>query len=150
MNRFIFAPLSLLALALFLSPALAQDTNVHVGGLWGVLRPYIADLIGIGVAGLIAYLSMLLRTKFGIEIEARHREALHSAAVTGVNMALGQLNGRVEGLTVDVKNKLLADAMTYVIKSVPDAIRFFELDQKADALRDILKSKMASAIGPSA
>ena len=156
MNRNLVAPLAFLVLALvgahgvFAAPAMAQDTIVPIGGLWSAVRPIIADLIGIGIAALIAYLATLLRTKFGIEIEARHREALHSAAVTGVNMALGQLGGKVEGLTIDVKNKIIADAMTYVIKSVPDAIKFFELDQKADALRDILKAKLASAIGPAA
>lgn len=139
------------ALAALASPALAQDTSVQIGGLWGTIRPYIADLIGLAVVAAIGYISTIVKSRFGIEIEAKHREALHSAATTGINMALGQLDGRMDKLSIDVKNKIIADALNYAIKSAPDAIAFFGLDAKRDQLVDMLKAKLTVALpGPSA
>lgn len=148
--RFTFAVLGALLLAL--SPGFAaDDTTVQIGGLYGTLRPFLVDLLGVLVAAALGYVTMTIKSRFGIEIEAKHREALHSAAVTGINMALGQLGGRVDNLSIDVKNKLLADALNYVVKGAPQAVEYFGLNEKSGQLMDILKSKLTVALpGPSA
>ncbi len=151
MKLFALAGALLCALVALAVPALAQDTNVQIGGIWGSLRPYIADLFGLLVAAAVAYVAKIIKDRFGIEIEAKHRDALHSAAVTGINMALGQLDGRMDKLSIDVKNKVLADAMNYAIKAAPDAMKYFGIDEKSRMLADLLKAKLTVALpGPSA
>ena len=147
MRKYIYAIL----LALVPFAAFGQDTNVQIGGLWGAARPYIADLLGLLVVAALGYISTIAKTKLGITIDQGMRDSLHASAVTGINMALGQLNGRLDNLSVDVKNKLLADAMNYLVKAAPDAIKHFGLDEKRDALMDILKAKLTVALpGPNA
>jgi hypothetical protein len=151
MKLFALAGALLCVLAAIVAPAFAQDTTVQIGGLWGSIRPVIVDLIGIVVLGVLGWISKIIHDRFGIEIEAKHREALQTAAVNGINMALGRFDPKIENLSIDVKNKLIADAMSYMIKAVPDAITYFKLDQKTDVLRDLLKAKLTVALpGPNA
>lgn len=56
----------------------------------------------------------------GIQIEAKHREALHSALMTGVRMALERLGA---GFGQTAKTNVALEAIGYVKTSVPDAIR---------------------------
>lgn len=129
----------------------AADTRVQIGGLYATIRTVVADLIGLLVVAVLGYLSTIAKTRLGLTIDAGMRESLHKSAVTGINMALGQLGGRMENLSIDVKNKVLADALNYLIKAAPDAIAHFGLDQKRNELMDILKAKLTVALpGPSA
>ncbi len=129
----------------------AADTRVQIGGLYASVRTVIADLIGLIIVAALAYGSNLLKARFNITIDQGMRDSLHASAVTGINMALGQLNGRMDNLSIDVKNKVLADALNYLIKAAPDAIKHFGLDEKQGALIDLLKAKLTVALpGPNA
>lgn len=131
------------------APSVA-DTRVQIGGLYSTIRPMIADLLGLLVVAALGYISTLAKTRFGITIDKGMKDSLHASAVTGINMALGQLNGRLDNLSVDVKNKVLADALNYLVRAAPDAIKHFGLDEKQGALMDILKAKLTVALpGPS-
>mgnify|MGYP002652135889 CR=1 FL=1 len=55
------------------------------------LLPAITAVVMAVVTGLLSLLTAWLREKFKIEIEARHRQALHSALETGVNRVLDKL-----------------------------------------------------------
>jgi hypothetical protein len=145
-ERYIVAMLAA-ALALLAVPAMAQEsTQVAVGGLYATIRPYLADLIGLAAVAVIGVLAKLIKDKFGIDIEARHREALHSAAVSGINVALSKLDDKAGSITIDVKNKLIADALNYAIKAAPDAIKHFGLDAQRDKLKAIIESKLQIAL----
>jgi hypothetical protein len=147
MKKYVYA----LLFALVPFAAFSQDTNVQIGGLWGTARPYIADLLGLLVVAALGYISTIAKAKLGISIDEGLRASLHQSAVTGINMALGQLNGRMDNLSVDVKNKVLADALNYLVKAAPDAIKHFGLDEKRDVLMDMLKAKLTVALpGPNA
>lgn len=129
----------------------AADTRVQIGGLYATIRPMIADLLGLLVVAAIGYISTLAKTRFGITIDEGMRNSLHSSAVTGINMALGQLNGRMDNLSVDVKNKVLADALNYLVKAAPDAMTHFGLNERSKEIMDLLKAKLTVALpGPNA
>uniref|UniRef100_UPI0035B23C7B hypothetical protein n=1 Tax=Paenirhodobacter enshiensis TaxID=1105367 RepID=UPI0035B23C7B len=81
-----------------------------------ILAPYLPDLIGAAVTALIGYAVALVRAKFGIEIEARNREALHSALTTGALLGLAKL-----GVTAS-KDEVAATSVAYVKASVPGAL----------------------------
>lgn len=81
-----------------------------------ILAPYLPDLIGAAVTALIGYAVALVRAKFGIEIEARNREALHSALTTGALLGLAKL-----GITAS-KEEIAAASVEYAKASVPGAL----------------------------
>lgn len=77
------------------------------------LEPHIIELVGAVLAAVIGRAAIEAKRRWGIEIEARHREALHSALMTGIRAALGR------GLT---GQKALDYAIGYAQESVPDAL----------------------------
>ena len=80
------------------------------------IAPFLPDLIGAAVTALLGYAVTLLRARFGIEIEARNREALHSALTTGALLGLAKL-----GVTAS-KDDLAAASVEYARSSVPGAL----------------------------
>lgn len=81
-----------------------------------VIGLVITTLIGIGLA--------LLKQKTGIDIEARHREALQSALLNGVIYAI-QKTGWLPGKSTEM---LLGEARNYAELSVPGALAKFGID----------------------
>ena len=90
---------------------------------------------------LLSLLTAWLREKFKIEIEARHRHALHSALETGVNRVLDKL---VKLPQVTRADAAVAEAVAYVERSVPDAIK--ALAPSKDHLRDMALAKAKEAL----
>lgn len=131
-------PLTLLAI-MFSFPAWAQDTTVDTTGFLGWLRPYAVELMGLVIAAAIAWATKKFHDLTGIQIEAKHREALQSALRNGANLALDKLPG---GGTIDVKSAPVAAAIRYVLESVPDAVKYFELTP--DKIADLLKPKLVA------
>ena len=89
------------------------------------------------VTALIGYISLLVKRRFGIEIEAIHREALHSAIMSGVDAAIR----RGPGAAVEV---LVDGALAHARASVPDAIS--ALAPTNAVLRNIAQSYAMRAI----
>lgn len=93
--------------------------------------PHIIDLIGLALTGIIGWAAAAARKKWGIDIEARHREALQSALLTGAQLALKhELTGKS---AVDL-------ILRYVVSSVPDAIK--GLGASHDVMTDLAKAKL--------
>lgn len=103
-----------------------------------LIAPYLPDLIGAAVTALIGYAVTLIKAKTGIEIEAKHREALQSALTTGALLALAKL-----GIGAD-KAALAEAAVDYAKASVPDAIK--GLAPSADVLADLATAKVQAAM----
>lgn len=87
----------------------------------------------------------------GRQIEAKHREALQSALENGVRFALQKLieaNPQLDPsrLTGSERNQVLAGAEQYLLDSVPEALRHFNLEQQGrlavDRLRDLILPKL--------
>jgi hypothetical protein len=119
------------------APATTVDIAPAVQGVLG----YVSAAIGAVVMGAIGIVSARFYSWAGISIEARDREALHSAIMTGVNGALGKISGLIGGRAVDVHSTVLAEALRYVLASVPDAVRRFGLGE--DRLREMIAAKLA-------
>lgn len=79
-------------------------------------EPLLLEAISLLVGAFLAYVANLIRQRTGLEIEARHREALHSAIMTGVATALRDGPGAGRDAIID-------QAITYARQSVPDAIK---------------------------
>lgn len=87
-----------------------------------MLNDLLRDLMPVALSGLSLLLTALIgsaaqtaKKRWGLDIEARHREALHSALMSGIRAAVE--DGPGAG-----KNVLVEQAVTYARESVPDAI----------------------------
>lgn len=98
------------------------------------LLPVLVQIFGLILGGLLFSLSRLARQRWGIEIEAAHREALHLALMSGVRAALARgLNGPAAA----------ASAVAYAGRSVPDALS--ALKPGEGVLASIAEAKLVEA-----
>jgi hypothetical protein len=96
------------------------------------LAPHLLELISALATAIIGWLAAQAKARWGLEIEARHREALHSALMTGVKHALSE---GVQGRTA-----ITRAAVDYVRTSVPDALA--ALKPQPDQLTDMAEATL--------
>lgn len=96
-----------------------------------IIITYLLQLLGAVVMALISYLATRFTQKLNLEIEARHRAALHSAIVSGIASALAM------GLKDEEAKRA---ALEYVTVSVPDALR--ALAPSPEVLAALITSKL--------
>ena len=96
--------------------------------------PGVLELVGVILTGIIGWAATRARAKWGIEIEARHREALQSALLNGARLAMDrQLTGKA---AIDL-------VLTFIRSSVPDAIG--NLKASPEVLTDLARAKLEQA-----
>ena len=105
------------------------------------LLPAITTVVMAIITGLLGLLTTWLRVKFKVEIEAKHRAALQSALETGVNRVLDKL---VHLPQVTKADTAVAEAVAYVERSVPDALK--ALAPSKEHLRDMALAKAKEAL----
>lgn len=129
------------------APAWANtDSSVSLAPIVDLAAPYIVSIIGALVAGLLGWLSKRLNDWLGIEIEGRHREALHSAALTGLERAVSAMRTRGEQISFDLKSPVIAEAVDWVLtKGAPDAVARFSLSP-AD-VEAVVRAKVLRVVG---
>jgi hypothetical protein len=103
-----------------------------------LLDQVFAQFLPLILQGISAVLGLLLiqgagiaKDRWGIEIEARHREALHSALMSGIRAALERGDDRTAAIT---------SAISHATQSVPDAIS--ALNPSAEVLQSIAEAKL--------
>lgn len=99
------------------------------------LAPYLIEAMMSLVALATGYAAVLLRRWTGIQIEERHRAALHSAIRTGV---LAALDKGISGET------LVGVVRDYIAVSVPDALR--RLAPGDGVLATLIRAKVGEAV----
>ncbi len=105
--------------------------NGLLTSLYTDLLPIILQVISAILGLLLLRLTTVARERWGIEIEARHREALQSALMSGASAALSRR------LSWDETMKAVLD---YVRRSVPDALA--ALAPKPGVLEDLAAARL--------
>ncbi|MFQ6777624.1 hypothetical protein V6Z69_20710 [Cereibacter sphaeroides] len=95
------------------------------------LAPSLLDLAGVALTALIGFATVRFQRWTGIQIEARHREALHSAIMTAARVAVAR------GLTREVATEFVS---SYARASVPEALK--RLSPSAETLEALVRSKL--------
>lgn len=107
-----------------------------IAELYAAVLPAVLQAIAALLGLLLLRASEVARKRWGIQIEAVHREALHSALMSGIRAALSR------GLT---GTAAVASAVSYAQSSVPDAIR--ALSPSAEVITQIAEAKLDEARG---
>lgn len=144
-----FPVLLVACLIVALSPqAFAADGQINVGGVYGVWRPYIVDIIGTVLIAFVGWLLAILKAKWNITIEDSRRDALQTALTNAAGLAIAKLDNVVAGKTITVGNPAVAAAVELVLKSVPDAIAYFGLTPQAIAEKIVAKIPVVANTTP--
>lgn len=113
-------PLILVSIA----PALAaDDTTVALGGWYAIAQPYLLMAFSALVATILGFLTKVIHDKFGIDIQAKDREAIHRAAMTGIASGLALAGKKANEVQVDVRSPLIKSTVDWIQRSVPDATK---------------------------
>ena len=98
--------------------------------------PQLLEIVALILAAVLTWAAAKAKAKFGIDIEEKHRLALHSAIMTGVRLALAN------GMS---KEAVVTAALDHARLSVPDAIN--ALGAGKTVLVNIAEAKMQEAAG---
>lgn len=105
-----------------------------IAELYAAVLPAVLQAIAALLGLLLLRASEAARKRWGIQIEAAHRDALHSALMSGIRAALSRgLSGTAA----------VASAVTYAQQSVPDAIK--ALAPSAEVITQIAEAKLDEA-----
>lgn len=117
------------------------QTSIALGGIYEALAPYLIAVVSTLAAAIVGVLADLLRRKFGLQIEAQHRDALQTALTNAAGLVIAKGGDALKGKTIDISNPLVAAGVNYVRDAVPDAVSKFGLTPEA------LAEKIAAKIG---
>ena len=117
-----------------------------IDAIQNILAPVIADYLGFVILGIVGFFLRNLPAKWRLDVEQKHRDALHRALLTGVNFAFDTLQLHPAVATHD---KAIAVAVDYVKGSVPDALkRLAPSQEQLEAMaRAKLQEKLDAALG---
>ena len=102
-----------------------------------ILTPVIADYLGFVILGIAGFFLRNLPAKWRLDVEQKHRDALHRALLTGVNFAFDTLQLHPAVATHD---KAIGVVVDYVKGSVPDALK--RLAPSQEQLEAMARAKM--------
>lgn len=125
MKRFIGAAFAALAI-LYTSAALAAEINIGQA-LNGSLQEIINAAVTAGIAALVGWVLVIIKSKFNIDIEAKNREALTAFLQRQASSLIADGAVKLEGVKIQVQSDALAAAANAALSAIPGAMAFFGL-----------------------
>lgn len=109
------------------------------------LQPIIVETLLALILAAIAWLMRKLPETMRVNIEEKHRKALHAALDTGIGYALDAMEITLRANpAVAVGDATVGRVLDYVNRSVPDAIRNLGPTQRM--LQDMARAKLTEAV----
>lgn len=106
-----------------------------------IVQPVLVDLLVFIALGVIGWLMRFLPEKWRLDIEAKHRDALHRAINTGVGLVIDTAQRHP---AVAVPDRAISEIVNYVERSVPNAIK--RLGPSRAQLEDMARSKLQDRV----
>lgn len=145
MNRFLAAlAVACLGLLAFAGIATAQTQSTG-SAVFEIVQPYLVELVGLVIVGIVGWLANAVKAKLGIDIEARHREALQAALTNAAGLVINRAGSTIGALHLPATHPKIAEGVDYVVKAAPDALKYFGITP--EAARAILAEKLEAKIG---
>lgn len=124
-------------LAIVAAPAWAADTSVSYA--WAIDLA-VALVLPI-VAALGGWLVVRIDKMLGLNIDAKHREALTQALEKAIAFGVqAAADAGKRNATIDMKSVALKEAVDYAGRAVPDALKHFGVGP--DRLVDLVKARL--------
>lgn len=126
----------------FVIGAYAQEpgeTVVSFNPFITAMMPYLEAIALAVITAAFGWIARKVHEWTGINVEAKHREALQSALWNGARTLAAKHAPNVE---LDVRNATLKEGIDFVLRSVPDAVKYFKL--KPEDIARHLEPKVAS------
>lgn len=120
------------------------DIGQAIGGsLIEILNGAITAVIAAGVGWVL----MTIKTKFNIDIEAKHREALTAFLNRQASSLVAKGAVKLQGAKIEVSSDAVAIAANTALAAIPDALKFFGLTPETIQKRivDLLPQQPAVA-----
>lgn len=108
-----------------------------IDSIQNILQPIIVDYAVWLILGVLAWFLRRLPERWQIEIEAKHRDALHSALNTGVGLAIDALQKHP---SIAAPDRAAGEIVSYARQSVPAAIR--RLGPSQEQLEQMARAKL--------
>lgn len=112
-----------------------------IDSIQNIIQPIIVDLLLMLVLAIIGWAASFLPARFRLDIQQRHRDALHAALSTGVGLAIDTMQKHP---TIAAPDMAIGVVLDYVERSVPDAIR--KLGPSRAQLEDMARSKLQQQV----
>lgn len=129
----------------FAQTATPPDTVVNVGAL---LDPWLQLLLGVAtiiIPAVATWAAAELRRRTGIAIEQAHMTTFQQALANGAGLLLAKTSDATHAINLDIRSALVKEAILYVNRSAPDAIKYFGVTPDAIAEKLIAKLGLATA-----
>lgn len=105
-----------------------------------VLEPYVNAIVQALILAGVTYLGNWLRTKYKVEVDQKHREALTAFLQNQASSLIADGAVSLQGKKINVDNAQLANAASAVLTRIPDAAKHFGLTP------DVVAGKIVDAI----
>lgn len=103
-----------------------DDTIFHVGTLYkSIVEPAVQTFVAVLFASLLAYGTMLLKKKTGIDLDGDARKRVQEAAMNAAGLVLAKFEGPIANLSIDLKHPLVKEGADLLMAKVPDALERF-------------------------
>lgn len=125
------------------APALAAETTISLSTFLDPIKPLLIEIVTVVVGAIVGVIAAKVNKLTGLNIEAKHREVLHSALMNGALKGVSYVSKLSADTKIDVRSAILAEGLQYVAQAAPEAIRYFGLTP--DRLREMLEAKLPAA-----
>lgn len=112
-----------------------------IDSIQSIIQPILVELLLTLILAVLAWFLRLLPERFRVDIEAKHRAALHSAIDTGVGLLIDTMQKHP---TIAAPDMAIGTVLDYVERSVPDAIR--RLGPSRSQLEDMARAKLQQQV----
>lgn len=126
-------------LMLVAGAALAQDTSVGFEPLVDFVLPIVTAIVVPVGSALLLWLLQRAINKFGLDIEQSKRDALQVAFTNAAAGIVQKLGAQARALRVEVSDPRVREAVSRVVKSTPDALKWAGLTEEEIARRILEK-----------
>lgn len=124
-----------------------SETTISVGTLAGQVLQWLAAAFGVPIGGLLAAWLYRLFKLAGVQVADGLRTKLQEIIVNGLNAgakgASEQLQGKAK---IDIKNKVVAQAVAYTQVHGAETIKALGLDPQSGATVEAIKARIETAI----
>lgn len=124
------------------------DTTISLYDVFGPWLTQIAGAVSLVLMGFLGWVAEVIRQKTGLQIEAFRSETLQTALTNGAGKIIVSVGDKLKDIRFDVRSPVIKEAVDYVLRSAPDAVKYFGLSPDQIAEKLLAKLGVITAANP--